>query len=540
MVLDNLGEKLKEGLRKIARGMTIDENAINSLVKDIQRALLQADVDVSLVLDITKRIKERAMKEKDIKGLDLRGRIVNIVYEELVKFLGNEKSEIKINKNKPFKMMMVGVYGAGKCVHPDSNILLNDGSSAKIEEIYNNLSNSEDKTILEDGEIIDISNKNLLIPSFNPENLKIETKKATHLWKLKGKEFFDVKLDNGNDFSVKVTPEHPFFVLKNGTVEQIRADELDEDCYVAVPTEFPYEPSQIDFFDDLKKLDLCCYVDPKEAKQLVINKYGTIKNLHNCLVFKKNYCKFTTDIKEGKLPIMIFDKFNTPFTKFRKYGCTYPVSFPLHLNKDLSEFLGYLIGDGYLDKSYIHFSNQDKEILERINVLSKNLFGIKAIFTKEKRSVNLFYIRINSKSLVSIFNKLFNIPIGKKGKFIRIPSQIMKSNVEVLRSFIRAYFDCDASPESNARHIELTSESNNLIRDTYDSLLKFGIFSTVSRKYVNCIPYWRLTINAEYAEKYADKIGFSISYKSNKVKSYSTMGIGKAAVNKTLFPSVVY
>ena len=114
MVLDNLGEKLKEGLRKIARGMTIDENAINSLVKDIQRALLQADVDVSLVLDITKRIKERAMKEKDIKGLDLRGRIVNIVYEELVKFLGNEKSEIKINKNKPFKIMMVGVYGAGK------------------------------------------------------------------------------------------------------------------------------------------------------------------------------------------------------------------------------------------------------------------------------------------------------------------------------------------------------------------------------------------------------------------------------------------
>ena len=54
------------------------------------------------------------MKEKDIKGLDLRGRIVNIVYEELVKFLGNEKSEIKINKNKPFKIMMVGVYGAGK------------------------------------------------------------------------------------------------------------------------------------------------------------------------------------------------------------------------------------------------------------------------------------------------------------------------------------------------------------------------------------------------------------------------------------------
>src|SRR3989344_4669867 len=114
MVLDNLGEKLKESLRKIARSMTVDDGAIQDLVKDIQRALLQADVDVSLVLEITKKIKERALKEKDVKGLNLRERIVNIVYEELVNFLGDEKADIVIEKRKPFKIMMVGVYGAGK------------------------------------------------------------------------------------------------------------------------------------------------------------------------------------------------------------------------------------------------------------------------------------------------------------------------------------------------------------------------------------------------------------------------------------------
>ena len=114
MVLDSLGEKLKESLRKIARSMTVDENAILDLVKDIQRALLQADVDVGLVLDITKKIKERALKEKDIKGLNLRERIVTIVYEELVNFLGDEKADMIIERRKPFKIMMVGVYGAGK------------------------------------------------------------------------------------------------------------------------------------------------------------------------------------------------------------------------------------------------------------------------------------------------------------------------------------------------------------------------------------------------------------------------------------------
>jgi len=114
VVLDSLGEKLKESLRKIARSMTVDESAIQDLVKDIQRALLLSDVDVNLVLDITKKIKERALKEKDVKSLNLRERIVNIVYEELVNFLGDEKADLIIERRKPFKIMMVGVYGVGK------------------------------------------------------------------------------------------------------------------------------------------------------------------------------------------------------------------------------------------------------------------------------------------------------------------------------------------------------------------------------------------------------------------------------------------
>ena len=113
MVLEKLGDSLKNTLSKIAKSLFVDEKLINELVKDIQRALLQSDVNVKLVFELTSRIKERALKEESPKGLTKKEQIVNIVYDELVNFLGKESSKIEITK-KPFKMMMVGLFGSGK------------------------------------------------------------------------------------------------------------------------------------------------------------------------------------------------------------------------------------------------------------------------------------------------------------------------------------------------------------------------------------------------------------------------------------------
>ncbi len=113
MVLGKLGNSLKGTLQKITSSFTIDEKLINELVKDIQRALLQADVNVKLVLELTKKIKERALKEKLIPGMNKKEQIVNIVFETLVEFLGGKGNRIDINK-KPFKIMLVGLFGNGK------------------------------------------------------------------------------------------------------------------------------------------------------------------------------------------------------------------------------------------------------------------------------------------------------------------------------------------------------------------------------------------------------------------------------------------
>jgi len=114
MVLEKLSESLKGTLQKIAKSMFVDEKLINELVKDIQRALLQSDVNVKLVLQLTNQIRDRIKAEETPGALTKKEHLVNIVYEELTKFLGGEKAEIKLEDKRPNKIMMVGLFGSGK------------------------------------------------------------------------------------------------------------------------------------------------------------------------------------------------------------------------------------------------------------------------------------------------------------------------------------------------------------------------------------------------------------------------------------------
>ena len=113
MVLDKLGSSLRDTLSKIAKSIFVDEKLLNALVKDIQRALLQSDVNVKLVFSLTKKIKERALKDDVPPGLTKKEYLINVVYEELTNFLGGEAPKITIEK-KPFKIMLVGLFGNGK------------------------------------------------------------------------------------------------------------------------------------------------------------------------------------------------------------------------------------------------------------------------------------------------------------------------------------------------------------------------------------------------------------------------------------------
>jgi signal recognition particle subunit SRP54 len=114
MVLDRLGSSLNDALKKIFRAPVMDEKAVKELVRDIQRALLQADVNVKLVLEVSKRIEERALKEKVPPGVSRREHVVKVVYEELTRFLGEKSASLKMEPRKRMVLMLVGIQGSGK------------------------------------------------------------------------------------------------------------------------------------------------------------------------------------------------------------------------------------------------------------------------------------------------------------------------------------------------------------------------------------------------------------------------------------------
>lgn len=113
MVLDKLGSSLKSTLSKIAKSVFVDEKLVNELIKEIQKALLQSDVNVQLVFDLSKKIKDRALNEEEKPGLTKKEHLVNIVYEELANFLGGEEAKLALEK-KPSKIMLIGLFGNGK------------------------------------------------------------------------------------------------------------------------------------------------------------------------------------------------------------------------------------------------------------------------------------------------------------------------------------------------------------------------------------------------------------------------------------------
>lgn len=103
-------DRIKDSIEKFSSRGVADKEAVEQLVKDIQRDLIQADVDVALVSEISDDIREDALSEELPSGLSRKEHVLEIVYNKLEDLLGDE-AEIE---EKPQDILLCGLYGAGK------------------------------------------------------------------------------------------------------------------------------------------------------------------------------------------------------------------------------------------------------------------------------------------------------------------------------------------------------------------------------------------------------------------------------------------
>ncbi len=111
MVLDKLGSTLKSGIKKISNAIFLDKKLIDAVIKDIQKSLIEADVNISLVFSLTQKIKKIAYDET-IPSVDKKEQLVTLIHDEILIILGGEAKELKLPKQA--SIMFLGLYGAGK------------------------------------------------------------------------------------------------------------------------------------------------------------------------------------------------------------------------------------------------------------------------------------------------------------------------------------------------------------------------------------------------------------------------------------------
>lgn len=106
----DLSEKLRNIIGKISSLVNFSDKEINDIVKDLQRTLLQADVDVDIVFELSNNIKEKAKKDPEA-GISKREFIIKLIYDELVEILGGEGETINIEHHS---ILLLGLFGSGK------------------------------------------------------------------------------------------------------------------------------------------------------------------------------------------------------------------------------------------------------------------------------------------------------------------------------------------------------------------------------------------------------------------------------------------
>src|SRR4051812_10627923 len=115
-MFDNLRERILSPIRNLGRGGRITEESLADAMKEIRRALLEADVHFKVVKEFLEQVQKEAVGQELIKNVNAGQQFVKIVYDALVKFLGGDAvvGGLELRAAPPVPILLVGLQGSGK------------------------------------------------------------------------------------------------------------------------------------------------------------------------------------------------------------------------------------------------------------------------------------------------------------------------------------------------------------------------------------------------------------------------------------------
>ena len=113
-MFNQLQDRLSNVVKTLKGQGRISENNVKNAIRDVRRALLEADVNLKVVRSFIDTVQEKAIGEKVLKSISPEQQFIKIIYDEMVSFLGNDNSSIAYSQSGPTVITVVGLQGVGK------------------------------------------------------------------------------------------------------------------------------------------------------------------------------------------------------------------------------------------------------------------------------------------------------------------------------------------------------------------------------------------------------------------------------------------
>jgi signal recognition particle subunit SRP54 len=113
-MFESLSERLGGILDKLTKRGALSENDVNEAMREVRRALIEADVALDVVRSFTDKVRARAVGQDVIRSVTPGQMVVKIVHDQLVEMLGSDAQTIDLNAPAPVALMLVGLQGSGK------------------------------------------------------------------------------------------------------------------------------------------------------------------------------------------------------------------------------------------------------------------------------------------------------------------------------------------------------------------------------------------------------------------------------------------
>lgn len=388
-------------------------------------------------------------------------------------FLAQLKNSVSALFGSGSSSKQIGVYGptnAGKCLAPDEEVLLADGTTTTVEEMYKRLrarNPDADDISDEDNETWLECTDSVQVPAL-ADDLSVNPKKVSHVFRQEySGDLYRVTTRRGRE--VTVSPSHPFITLSDSGVGETNASVLSEGDRVALLNSFTpigsaWEPSDRD---------------------ALLTDGGAIAST--------TYPKRTKDIA------------------------------PVEFGPAFARFMALVIAEAQHDESHIAFFNESERLRDEFETYVRE-FGLDCRTYEYDGKTPC--VRVNSRTLVEYLKQFDLYPAASRDK--HIPNSILTADTETVAEFLRVLFDCEGSvedSESGGHMISMSSASRDLLVGVQILLLRFGLVGTLREKDVEDETYYELSIGRSNRHRtFRDEIGFNIPYKSDQLNSLCRHG----------------